>query len=292
MQHVTILPSSDLNIFRERAFLPALPAVLPRGAFKTIPAIRKWFHSDDPIQLNASYLSRFGSTIVPLEITHGSNFTRMQQSLGFFLECVAASSSTFVAQPNRYFTSYVPGARAVRRTKDSNSFFSAMAVTAPTARIYLAQAPLSELPQDLQNDVPTPELVRKAGKGDIYDSSIWIGQAPTYTPLHRDPNPNLFVQLAGSKVIRLFKPETGRAIFAAVQEKIGGDASENMRGEEMMQSAEKDALEEAVWGEYANHDGAAYQAELNGGDALFIPKGWWHSVKGVSQGINGSVSSL
>jgi hypothetical protein len=33
-----------------------------------------------------------------------------------------------------------------------------------------------------------------------------IGHPPTYTPLHRDPNPNIFVQLAGEKVVRLLAP--------------------------------------------------------------------------------------
>lgn len=104
-----------------------------------------------------------------------------------------------------------------------------------TARIYLAQASLSDLPSELRNDVPTPEVVLQSGKGDIYDTSIWLGAAPTYTPLHRDPNPNLFVQLAGRKQVRLFRPEVGHGIFAHVQQTIGGDANAIMRGPEMME---------------------------------------------------------
>lgn len=134
----------------------------------------------------------------------------------------------------------------------------------------------------------------EAGKGDVYDSSIWLGNSPTYTPLHRDPNPNLFVQLAGKKVVRLFPPHVGRSIFAKVQEQIGGSASETMRGEEMMQGAEKKALEVEVWksadgGEARN---AALEAEMGSGDGLFIPKGWWHSVKSFGEGMTGSVRYL
>jgi len=124
----------------------------------------------------------------------------------------------------------------------------------------------------------------------VYDSSIWLGQAPTYTPLHRDPNPNLFVQLAGKKYVRLFKPDIGRAIFARVQESIGGSASATMRGEEMMQGAEKKALDVEVWQDDAHYASSAWEAELDGGDALFIPKGWWHSIKGVGNGMTGSVN--
>ncbi len=135
-----------------------------------------------------------------------------------------------------------------------------------------------------------PELVLKAGKGDVYDSSIWIGQAPTYTPLHRDPNPNLFVQLAGTKVVRLFRPDAGRAIFAKVQELIGGNASATMRGDEMMQGAEKKALESEVWDDDFDSGRIGFEAEVRSGDGLFIPKGWWHSIKGTGNGMTGSVS--
>ncbi|KAG9690399.1 Clavaminate synthase-like protein, partial [Aureobasidium melanogenum] len=160
------------------------------------------------------------------------------------------------------------------------------------ASIYLAQASLSDLPSSLLEDLPTPELVSKAGKGDVYDTSIWLGQAPTYTPLHRDPNPNLFVQLAGKKQVRLFKPDLGNAIFHHVQASIGGAANATMRGAEMMEGAERAALEQAVWhpssGAFWASEGL--QCELGPGDGLFIPKGWWHSIKGVGQGMIGSVN--
>ncbi|KAK5120475.1 hypothetical protein LTR85_006130 [Meristemomyces frigidus] len=275
------------------AFDPETPVLLPRGTFESLPAVQNWFaktSDGQQVTLNRSYLSRFGSTIVPLEISNNDQFNRIEQSLSFFLECVHAHTSTFQTHPSRYFNAYVPGARAIKRTTESNDFFSASTLTAPTARIYLAQAPLADLPQALRDDVPTPELILKAGKGDVYDSSIWLGQAPTYTPLHRDPNPNLFVQLAGTKVVRLFNLGAGRNIFAKVQERIGGSASATMRGEEMMQGAEKTALEEEVWGRSDLYRSSAYEAELHSGDGLFIPRGFWHSIKGIGDGMTGSVN--
>ncbi|KXL42082.1 hypothetical protein M433DRAFT_157264 [Acidomyces richmondensis BFW] len=293
LKPVSILPDGSLQTFRQKAFGPALPFLLPRQTFNNFPALRKWFTASDLPALNYTYLSRFGATTVPLEITNNDKFTRIEQSLSFFLECVNASDSTYqIASPSRYFSSYVPGARPVRRTKSSNNFFSsAIAISLPTARVYLAQAPLEDLPQALRDDVPIPDLVKQSGKGDVYGSSLWLGQAPTYTPLHRDPNPNLFVQLAGKKVIRLFRPDVGQDIFAEVQERVGGSAIPTMRGNEMMQGSEKKMLEEEVWGfKDSRWRKEGWEAELGPGDAMFIPKAWWHSVKGVGVGINGSVN--
>ncbi|KAK4635418.1 Lysine-specific demethylase JMJ30 [Fulvia fulva] len=252
---VRVLSNGSVETFRRDAFQPAVPAVLPSKHFAAMPAIHKWFlksADNESIALNASYLAKFGATIVPLEISNYDSFSRIEQSLSFFLD--------------------------------------ASTMTTPTARIYLAQAPLMDLPRSLVNDVPTPDLVCLAGKGDLYDSSIWLGQAPTYTPLHRDPNPNLFVQLAGTKIVRLYKPSDGLAIFAKVQENVGGTASASMRGEEMMQGAEKKALEREVWEQNDSSGPLCWEAELSSGDGLFIPKGWWHSIKGVGGGMTGSVN--
>lgn len=296
LRPVPILSDASIDTFKSQAFEPQTPTLLPRQHYSDLPAVHKWFSRDPKTglnSLNSTYLAKYGSTLVPLEISNNEHFARVEQSLSFFLECVKASSSTFSKHRNRYFSSYTPGARAVKRTKQSNDFFtSATNTTTPTARVYLAQAPLADLPRGLANDVPTPEIVSKAGKGDVYDSSIWLGLAPTYTPLHRDPNPNIFVQLAGKKVVRIFGPHVGRAIFAKVQEKIGGSASATMRGEEMMQGLEKQALEEEVWEQTESDLGECWEAELEAGDGIFIPKGWWHSIKGIGPGMTGSVCHI
>ncbi|KFY32734.1 hypothetical protein V495_08794 [Pseudogymnoascus sp. VKM F-4514 (FW-929)] len=153
--------------------------------------------------------------------------------------------------------------------------------------LYIAQAQIADLPQQLRNDLPTPELVLKAGKGDVYDANIWIGTPPTFTPLHKDPNPNLFVQLLSSKKVRIFEPRKGQAIFAAVRRKIGASPTAALRGEEMMQGHERVELKEAVW-DAANLEG--HEVTVRPGDALFIPKGWWHSIKSEGDGLNASAN--
>jgi len=306
LRSVPTLPDASVDTFRQQAFEPAKPALLPRGTFNHVPAIEKWFlkpssKKSGALEINRSYLSNYASTIVPIEITNQDNFARIEQPLSFFLECVYShpSTSTYRSRPSRYFSAFVPGAKAVRKSKRQRSddffFFSASTplLAPPTANVYLAQASLSDLPKGLRDDVPTPDLVLKAGKGDVYNSSIWLGLAPTYTPLHRDPNPNLFVQLAGRKTVRLYQPKVGHGIFAQVQERIGGSANAAIRGEEMMQGAEKKALEEEVWGgshEAPQRRDACWEVEVSSRDGLFIPKGWWHSIKGTGEGMTGSVN--
>ncbi|KAI0477787.1 Clavaminate synthase-like protein [Xylariaceae sp. FL0804] len=162
-------------------------------------------------------------------------------------------------------------------------------------QLYVAQSSLDGLPETLSRDLPTPEVVRRAGKGDIYGSSIWLGLQPTYTPLHRDPNPNLFCQMVGSKSILLIKPQSGELLYARVRRALGAMGNSRLRGTEMMAGPERDLLRQAVW--HGSNSGVGgdvekIQARLEPGDVLFIPKGWWHSVisNGQDAELNASVN--
>jgi len=124
-----------------------------------------------------------------------------------------------------------------------------------------------------------------------------MGTPPTYTPLHKDPNPNLFAQLAGKKRVRIFRPAVGASIFRGVQQIIGQTSSSTFRGEEMMEGLERVVLDEIVWGRSVKSEDLSQIVENEGlevtvspGDALFIPKGWWHSIKSAGTGVNASVN--
>ena len=283
MKPIPTLTSSSIQHFRKHAFEAALPRLLPRGTFAPLlPAICNWFHHNhDPVTLNTSYLRSQPNFSVPVEITSTSNNVQS-------FERVDLPFSHFIA--------------AITSPKDS-----------PNHQLYIAQAPLPSIPATLQSDVPTPALVLETGKGDLYDSSLWLGLAPTYTPLHRDPNPNLFVQLAGRKRVRIFPPDFGRALFSEAQRQVGGQSDARFRGEEMMVGVERKVLRRMVWDDddkggdrvdepqanwESNGEGdveravneAGVEAELDSGDGLFIPTAWWHSIRGVRKGVNGSVN--
>lgn len=256
--------------FRKEAFAPCRPVLL-KASFEKLPAVQKWFLSAQndsaAAVLNHGYLSQFSHTIIPLEFT---------------------TLSTDSAEANLV--------KSFQRTEAPFQFFlewTKLATVSTVERLYLAQASIVDLPESLKRDLPTPEIVAKAGTSDIYDANIWIGMPPTYTPLHRDPNPNLFVQLAGHKVVRILPPEEGEGVFAQVQASLGRSGSAAFRGEEMMKGEENRLLESRVWATMSpvgNAVGVGYEAQLGKGDAVFIPRGWWHSIKGVGEGVTGSVN--
>jgi len=93
---VPLLSNATLNTFRQEAFTPSTPALLPRHSLTGLPAIQKWFVSlsdkSQPTTLNREYLYHFGDTIVPLEITDNGQFGRVELAFIYFLECVYTDS--------------------------------------------------------------------------------------------------------------------------------------------------------------------------------------------------------
>lgn len=294
------LKSWDVEKFRQQAFVAGIPAILPVDiSTLSSSAIKKWFthlplehdvrggDGSSAPQLDKIFWSRYSDLIVPLEITRVED------------ESTNEASFDRIEGPLRVLLAHLDTAEEAF-TK--------------TYSVYLAQHDLRDLPQDLQDDLPTPELVHHAGKGDLYSSSLWLGRSPTYTPLHRDPNPNILMQLAGTKQIRLFRPDIGDAIFEHTQQLVDSSRhstgsplpaqssesartrSASFRGEEMMKGAERKILHDLVWSppsEDVKNDAVlqyAQEATLKCGQALFIPKGWWHSVKGVGSGVTASAN--
>ncbi|KAJ5934694.1 hypothetical protein N7466_004241 [Penicillium verhagenii] len=279
------LKDANVNTFQQQCFSPEQPGLLPRSYFRDLPALKNWFQSPSPMtsatRLNDDYLrTHAADAFVPLELTEKATQPPSTDRTGSEQRATEAVNFRQFHAPLTLFLDWMR-----------------MAEMSPqSARLYLAQCQLMDLPPVLRDDFPTPTIVAQAGKGDVYDTNVWIGHPPTYTPLHRDPNPNLFVQLAGQKVVRLLAPAEGQALFSAVRRELGqsgGKEAAAIRGEEMMQGQERALLDEMVWGVSASagsDSGHRYEVHLEAGDGLFIPKGWWHSIKGIGEGVTASVN--
>lgn len=248
----------------------SVPTIFPRH-FTDLPAIGKWFTPVDSnpgrgvrYNPNISYLGRHGSLMVPLELTRYNSVevgVDNPRSISSF-ECMQAPLSLLLSHIS---------------SKDFSQ------------QLYLAQCSLDDLPSELQDDLPVPEVIPHLGRGDVYASSLWMGRPPTSTPLHRDPNPNLFVQLVGEKAIRLMKPKHGRLLYERLRTEQG---HAHMRGEEMMVGEERNRLQDVIWNEKESNGVSAsgLEANLEGGDGLYIPLGWWHAVESVGTNANASVN--
>ncbi|PTB44288.1 uncharacterized protein TrAFT101_002848 [Trichoderma asperellum] len=282
----------------ERPYVFSDPDTSPTYA---LPAFHKWFKKDEEKTAFASYIDSFHQLVFPYELIkpffQGSEtISRLYDSLlnsqdavdrdwAVALQSAAASEAS---RDHQFFQLYAP----LRLLVKALEFNEAQRIRAdPPVQLYIAQSLLSDLPSSLQSDVPAPELIRKVGRGDIYSSSIWLGTEPTYTPLHRDPNPNLFCQLCSSKVVRLLPPKAGLEIYNNVQMRLRQSGNSRIRSTEMMEGEEREMLHGVVW-EDKSAALDVQEVDLSAGDALFIPKGWWHSIKSKqSDGrLNGSVN--
>ncbi|TVY25024.1 Lysine-specific demethylase [Lachnellula hyalina] len=296
-----------LEQFRQRAFVPEKPIRIiqdrdsPRKktAQSLLPAQQKWFSQASSliqpgipsppganlVVPSQEYLSQFADTILPYEFilpqNPNPNYPPQPPKIG--------NAQDEVSQVIASLLAHSPDATFHRFNAPLSLFLHAYKTSlCPRDRLYIAQAQIADLPAQMRDDLPVPRIVREAGRGDVYDANVWMGIPPTYTPLHKDPNPNLFVQLAGWKRVRLFTPGIGVGIFRSVQGKIGRRAEGVFRGEEMMEGPERDVLDEDVWSANARMEG--FEVDVGPGEALFIPKGWWHSIKSVGPAVTASVN--
>jgi len=351
----------QIDAFRSQWYEKQLPVRYDRETFarlNTIPALTKWIRpyaqatgrsALGPFELDYARFDGYGDAVVPVERTvwradgaktwDVKRFERFEAPLSFFLDWVKLKS------------------------RDPAGF-------CPDESLYIAQCPVGSLPDALGADLPAPVYCTQRGgtapdkiagssKGSaggdllsarVEDSSVWMGMPPTETPLHRDPNSNFLVQIAGWKTVRLMTPEDGQLMLAYAKREValhvGGRLDMSMRGEEMMVGPERALMSELVWGPPSEggmrteeeamlrnidsghssvnivggddvevtalgglHDDEAetgayeastqppsddeltslgiFETNLTPGDALFIPHGWYHSVRSIGNHMHG-----
>ncbi|KAF5982274.1 hypothetical protein FCOIX_3800 [Fusarium coicis] len=306
--------------FRTRSFELEKPVVFAKdqgSPAANLPALENWFMDEEepyhtantktPRQPLSRHFRRFRNPMVTYEIYAPSQ--KQKDSLVMFRDSLdrdvhddaivrswdncfnqeavvdGVVDETVNNIANRDFYRFTAPLRLFNKIYHFNKVLLSMKL--PRISLYIAQCPIEDLPKDLQDDLPTPKILKFVGKGDIYGTSIWLGLVPTYTPLHRDPNPNFFCQLSGDKVLRLMLPKAGQALFGEIQAKMAKTDNGRLRTEDMMQGEEREKLHDAVWGENEAPAGL-FEVVLEPGDSMFIPAGYWHSVKSV--GWDGEVN--
>ena len=109
-------------------------------------------------------------------------------------------------------------------------------------------------------------------KGSIF---LWFGPAGTVTPLHHDVANILFVQVSGRKRVRLISPLDTHCLYneVAVYSEVDPSNPDMARHPKFARTRQ-------------------FQLEMEPGDALFIPAGWWHHVTALDASISLSFTNF
>jgi len=108
---------------------------------------------------------------------------------------------------------------------------------------------------------------------------IWLGHA-SHVSAHYDTVDNLACVVAGRRRFTLYAPELIESLYV-------GPIDNTMAGQPVSLAAS--SPDDAKYPRFAEVRGQATVAELETGDALYLPKLWWHQVEALSP-FNGLVN--
>lgn len=127
--------------------------------------------------------------------------------------------------------------------------------------------------QRLRADVaPVPDWVDPSAPGRMF---FWLGPAGTVTPLHHDDDDILFAQIRGRKRFTLFSPGDTPFLYnhVAVFSEVDPESPD-----------------------YGRHPlyrrATPIVVDLEPGDALFLPRPWWHHVRALDVSVSVSFTGF
>jgi hypothetical protein len=116
---------------------------------------------------------------------------------------------------------------------------------------------------------------------DVGSINSWFGTAGTVTRLHFDSYENLFTQVLGYKYVRLYAPSETPKLYPIKPITGAGSSLDDVITSQGNVSAFD--VEHPNYDSHPLAKEAAYlETVLGPGDILYIPKGHWHFVKGLT----------
>ncbi|HUA26491.1 MAG TPA: cupin-like domain-containing protein [Steroidobacteraceae bacterium] len=110
---------------------------------------------------------------------------------------------------------------------------------------------------------------------------IWLGTRSNVS-CHHDTYDNLACAIAGRRRFTLFAPELIGRLYV-------GPIDNTMAGAPVSLAASADGPEDGDFPLFEEIRGQALRVELEAGDALYLPKLWWHKVESLAP-LNGLVN--
>lgn len=141
---------------------------------------------------------------------------------------------------------------------------------APAFSMYAGAIPLARHLPALAVEAPMPLLEEKRERL----VSLWLGNR-THTPAHWDLPQNLACVVAGRRRFTLFPPEAIADLYVGPLEFTLAGQPISLVDVENPDFGRHPRFREAL--------AAAERAELEPGDALYVPSLWWHAVSGLDE---------
>ena len=139
--------------------------------------------------------------------------------------------------------------------------------------LYAGSLPVQEYLPGFAAENPMPLLPPSIGP------RIWLGHASNVSA-HYDTVDNLACVVAGRRRFTLYAPELIESLYV-------GPIDNTMAGQPVSLAAS--SPDDTKYPRFAEIRDQAIVAELNEGDALYLPKLWWHQVEALSP-FNGLVN--
>lgn len=133
--------------------------------------------------------------------------------------------------------------------------------------LYAGSLPVKDYLPGFNSENPMPLLPASAGP------RIWLGHA-SHVSTHYDTVDNLACVVMGRRRFTLYAPELIRDLYV-------GPIDNTMAGQPVSLAASS-LPDDAKYPRFAEVCDQALVAELQAGDALYLPKLWWHRVEALS----------
>ena len=146
----------------------------------------------------------------------------------------------------------------------------------PAPTLAIQSVVISRYLPGMERDNPSPAGIVPDG----IDGRLWLGSRSTVAA-HFDPSENIACCVAGKRRFTLFPPEQVTNLYIGPFELTPAGATISL--------VDFDAPDYEAYPRFRDAEKAAFVADVEPGDAVYIPYLWWHHVRSVDR-INGLVN--